>query len=65
MARLARGQVLPLVNFTIKGAFWFQGENNCGECNASASCTGTESASCPNGCGSVQVAPKHFGVSSG
>ena len=26
--------VLPFVNMTIKGATWFQGENNCFECDA-------------------------------
>eukprot|EP01065_Artemidia_motanka_P052926 TRINITY_DN9682_c0_g2_i1.p1 TRINITY_DN9682_c0_g2~~TRINITY_DN9682_c0_g2_i1.p1 ORF type:complete len:756 (+),score=170.88 TRINITY_DN9682_c0_g2_i1:110-2269(+) len=30
---LYNGMVLPLVNMTIKGATWFQGENNCGECD--------------------------------
>eukprot|EP00756_Hemistasia_phaeocysticola_P054911 Hpha_TRINITY_DN30826_c0_g1::TRINITY_DN30826_c0_g1_i1::g.155682::m.155682/K05970/SIAE; sialate O-acetylesterase len=31
---LWNGMVLPLINMTIKGATWYQGENNCYECNA-------------------------------
>eukprot|EP01062_Namystynia_karyoxenos_P082620 TRINITY_DN9336_c0_g1_i1.p1 TRINITY_DN9336_c0_g1~~TRINITY_DN9336_c0_g1_i1.p1 ORF type:complete len:750 (+),score=163.08 TRINITY_DN9336_c0_g1_i1:79-2250(+) len=30
---LWNGMVLPLVNMSIKGATWFQGENNCHECD--------------------------------
>ena len=35
------GMVLPLINMTIKGATWFQGENNCAECDARCSVNGT------------------------
>ena len=31
---LYNGMILPLVNFTIRGALWYQGENNCAECDA-------------------------------
>ena len=31
---LFRGMIQPLVNMSIRGATWFQGENNCAECAA-------------------------------
>jgi sialate O-acetylesterase len=38
---LWNGMILPLINMTIKGATWFQGENNCGECEARCTVNGT------------------------
>ena len=49
--------VLPFVNMTIKGATWFQGENNCAECDAR--CDGTGKDKChgatdpANVCGNI------------
>ena len=34
---LFRGMIQPLVNMSIRGATWFQGENNCAECAARCS----------------------------
>ena len=53
--------VLPFVNMTIKGATWFQGENNCAECDAR--CDGTGKDKChgatdpANVCGNILGGP--------
>ena len=39
---LFNGMVLPFVNMSIKGATWFQGENNCAECAARCHGAGTD-----------------------
>lgn len=44
---LFNGMVLPFVNMSIKGATWFQGENNCQECNNS------DAISDANACGNI------------
>lgn len=44
---LYNGMILPLVNMSIKGAMWYQGENNCAEC--ARGCSKAPTASSPAG----------------
>ena len=57
---LWNGMILPLINMTIKGATWFQGENNCGECEARCIVNGTNgkpATDCTDPCETTMCPP--------